>query len=162
MEYDFRNDWLYLRMNHEIPQEIVDFMVQSFEILEIRQRVGEVKSIRFEVRSREGNHALPHVHASYDNPGTAVFRSQCAYGQRPDPLRGEHHPLCEPHTHRQPFVSAGHHEDGEGCCRANCPGTSGRVMIHGEETDTSAQGNRAGVSKAGAFAQEASCVFIGS
>ena len=72
MEYDFRNDWLYLRMNHEIPQEIVDFMVQSFEILEIRQRVGEVKSIRFEVRSREGNHALPHVHASYDKYSISI------------------------------------------------------------------------------------------
>ncbi len=72
MEYDFRNDWLYLRMNHSIPQDIVDFIVHAFEILEIRQKVGEVKSIRFEVRSREGNHALPHVHASYDKYSISI------------------------------------------------------------------------------------------
>lgn len=60
---DLRKDWIIVQ--HTIPQEIVYFLENAFYIVEIRQRVGEHKSITFQVRSREHNHSIPHVHASY-------------------------------------------------------------------------------------------------
>lgn len=62
-DYDMRNDWIMVK--HSIPKEIVSFLTDAFFISEIRRRVGDIKGITFEVRSREQNHALPHVHASY-------------------------------------------------------------------------------------------------
>ena len=61
--YDMSKDWIITKRN--VPPEIVSFLNESFYIVEIRQRVGEIKGITFEVRSREQNHSLPHVHASY-------------------------------------------------------------------------------------------------
>lgn len=60
---DMRNDWIVVK--HSVPQEIVAFLDDAFYIMEIRQRVGEIKGISFQVRSREHNHSIPHVHASY-------------------------------------------------------------------------------------------------
>lgn len=72
MGYDFENDWLYLKMTQQIPREIVDFMEDAFFILEIRQKVGEVRGIKFEVRTKEGNHVRPHIHAEYDNYAISI------------------------------------------------------------------------------------------
>lgn len=48
-----------------IPMEIVDFMNETFEILEIRGLVGETNGIKFIVHTNEGKHHNPHVHAKY-------------------------------------------------------------------------------------------------
>lgn len=47
------------------PKEIVQFMNSVFEITEIRGKVGNQNGIEFSVRSNEGNHVIPHVHAKY-------------------------------------------------------------------------------------------------
>ena len=47
------------------PREIVSFINTTFELLETRARVGEVKGIVFQVRTNEKNHSIPHVHAKY-------------------------------------------------------------------------------------------------
>jgi len=47
------------------PKEIVDFIQAVFELCEIRGRVGEAQGIRFSVRTNEGNHVIPHIHAAY-------------------------------------------------------------------------------------------------
>lgn len=60
--YDMSKDWIIAKQN--VPPEIVIFLNESFYIVEIRRRAGEIKGIAFEVRSREQNHSLPHVHAS--------------------------------------------------------------------------------------------------
>ena len=41
-------------------------MDDVFLITEIRERLEIVRGIKFEVRSREQNHSIPHIHASYD------------------------------------------------------------------------------------------------
>ena len=55
----------YLIERQKWPREIVSFLNSTFEIYEIRGRVGETNGVRFEVRSNEGNHSVAHVHASY-------------------------------------------------------------------------------------------------
>ena len=55
----------YRMARMENPKEIISFLQSVFEIYEIRQRVGEAKGIVFQVRTNEGNHVLPHVHAAY-------------------------------------------------------------------------------------------------
>ena len=52
-------------VSSRIPAEIRSFLVKTFEIYEIRGRVGEKRGVKFEVRSKEGNHSVPHVHAAY-------------------------------------------------------------------------------------------------
>lgn len=47
------------------PKEIISFLQNVFEIYEIRQRVGDSKGVVFHVRTNEGNHVLPHIHAAY-------------------------------------------------------------------------------------------------
>ncbi len=47
------------------PKEIRDFLYQVFEIYDIRGYVGNCNGIKFEIRTKETNHALPHVHAEY-------------------------------------------------------------------------------------------------
>lgn len=60
---DMRNDWIVIK--HIVPQEIAAFIEDAFFIVEIRRRLGEYKGITFEVHSREQNHSIPHIHASY-------------------------------------------------------------------------------------------------
>ena len=55
----------YMMARLENPKEIISFLQAVFEIYEIRQRVGDSKGIVFCVRTNEGNHVLPHVHAAY-------------------------------------------------------------------------------------------------
>lgn len=47
------------------PSEIRLFFDTVFELYEIRGRVGNVDGIKFEIRSKESNHNIPHVHAEY-------------------------------------------------------------------------------------------------
>ena len=61
----FHNDWMFLKASCIVPEEIVDFMETVFRIVEIRERVGSARGIKFEVRTRENNHPLPHIHAEY-------------------------------------------------------------------------------------------------
>ncbi len=48
-----------------IPSEVIMFFVETFELYEVRARVGQIDGIKFVVKSNETNHALPHIHASY-------------------------------------------------------------------------------------------------
>ena len=64
--YNFQNDWLMIKARNAAPKEIISFMEEVFLIMEIRERVGIIRGIKFEVRSREQNHSIPHIHASYD------------------------------------------------------------------------------------------------
>ena len=66
INYDFSKDWLMIKVKNELPSEIISFMEDVFQIMEIRERVGTVRGIKLEVRPREQNHNLPHVHAKYD------------------------------------------------------------------------------------------------
>lgn len=50
---------------NQLDQEVADFLVDIFEIVEIRGRINHQNGILFEIRSNEGNHATPHVHAKY-------------------------------------------------------------------------------------------------
>lgn len=50
---------------NQLDQELADFLVDIFEIMEIRAKVGNQNGILFEIRSNEGNHVIPHVHAKY-------------------------------------------------------------------------------------------------
>lgn len=68
--YDWHEDWRIKRFS--VPQEIAKFLVDSFFITEIRRRVGKADGISFEVRSRERNHSVPHVHASYGGYSVSI------------------------------------------------------------------------------------------
>lgn len=71
-DYDFQNDWYMLKARGAIPAEIVSFLESTFQIMEIRERVAKVKGIKFEVRTREQNHPVPHVHAEYDSYSISI------------------------------------------------------------------------------------------
>lgn len=49
----------------DIPPEIFKFIYTVFDMHEVRGRVGQVEGVVFEVRSREANHNIPHIHAAY-------------------------------------------------------------------------------------------------
>ena len=72
IEYDFQNDWMLVKARGTVPEEIVSFMESTFLIMEIRERVGEIRGIKFEVRTKEGNHTIPHVHAIYDKYNVSI------------------------------------------------------------------------------------------
>ncbi len=72
MPYDFQSDWLLLKARGNIPKEIVGFLEDVFQIMEIRERVGTIRGIKFEVRTREQNHNKPHVHAEYDKYAISI------------------------------------------------------------------------------------------
>ncbi|MFR5756074.1 MAG: DUF4160 domain-containing protein [Lachnospiraceae bacterium] len=48
-----------------MPVEIINFLFETFCIVEQRGIVGRINAIKFEIRTKEENHNLPHVHASY-------------------------------------------------------------------------------------------------
>lgn len=50
---------------YNIPPEIIKFYFDIFELHEIRARVGHINGIQFDVRSKESNHNIPHIHARY-------------------------------------------------------------------------------------------------
>ena len=55
----------YWRIKHTVPEEIVKFLSNVFEIYEIRGQVGHKDGIKFIVHTMEQNHAVPHIHAEY-------------------------------------------------------------------------------------------------
>lgn len=55
----------YIIEKSRYPKEIIFFLDSIFEIYEIRGKVGQVNGIKFEIRTNEQNHALPHIHAQY-------------------------------------------------------------------------------------------------
>ena len=59
----FNQEWLILKSS--TPKEIVRFINEVFEVIEIRRRLGEEKGIKFIVHSNESNHTVPHIHAEY-------------------------------------------------------------------------------------------------
>lgn len=63
--YDMRNEWIVKKRTGQVQEDIVSFIESVFCLYEIRRRVGECRGIVFEVRSNEGNHTIPHVHAKY-------------------------------------------------------------------------------------------------
>ena len=71
-DYNFQNDWMLVKARGTVPEEIVSFMESTFLIMEIRERVGEIRGIKFEVRTKEGNHTIPHVHAIYDKYNVSI------------------------------------------------------------------------------------------
>ena len=56
-------EWLFIRM--DTPKQIVRFIDEVFEVMEIRRRIGKENGIEFIVHSNENNHARPHIHAKY-------------------------------------------------------------------------------------------------
>ena len=61
-----KDDWIYLKSKQsDVPDAIVEFINNTFELYEIRARVGKENGIVFQVRSNEKNHSVPHIHASY-------------------------------------------------------------------------------------------------
>ena len=48
-----------------ITPEIMDFAFDVFSLVEIRGRVGRINGLIFEIRSNEGKHKRPHLHAKY-------------------------------------------------------------------------------------------------
>lgn len=71
-DYDFQNDWLMIKARNMTPKEIISFMEEVFQIMEIRERLETIRGIKFEVRSREQNHNVPHIHASYDKYSISI------------------------------------------------------------------------------------------
>ena len=56
----------------EIPEEIADFIFDCFEICEIRGRVGTNNGVIFHIRTNEGKHNIPHVHAAYGSHWVSI------------------------------------------------------------------------------------------
>lgn len=48
-----------------IPCEIIDFAYDVFSLIEIRGCVGRIDGLKFEIRTDEGKHKRPHLHAKY-------------------------------------------------------------------------------------------------
>ena len=75
---NIKNDWIYLKSKQsDVPDAIVEFINNTFELYEIRARVGKENGIVFQVRSNEKNHAVPHVHASYGDYSISVSIETC-------------------------------------------------------------------------------------
>ncbi len=55
----------YRCIKHTIPEDIVKFLSNVFEIYEIRGQVGHQNGIKFIVHTMEQNHVVPHIHAEY-------------------------------------------------------------------------------------------------
>lgn len=75
---DVKNDWIFLQSKQsDVPDAIVGFINNTFELYEARARVGEVKGIVFQVRSNEKNHTVPHIHASYGDYSISISIESC-------------------------------------------------------------------------------------
>lgn len=48
------------------------FFYPVFEIQEQRARIGQVKGIFFEIRTKEQGHNVPHLHANYGNQNISI------------------------------------------------------------------------------------------
>lgn len=68
-----------------IPTEILDFAYKSFMLVEVRVRVGKVDRLIFTIRTNEGKHFRPHVHAEYGEyfVSVAIDKSEILAGNLP-------------------------------------------------------------------------------
>ena len=57
------SDFYAKRLN--MPIEISDFLFDTFLIIEQRSIISKENGIKFEVRIKENNHKLPHIHVYY-------------------------------------------------------------------------------------------------
>lgn len=75
----------YILAKRDLPVDIVAFLNSVFEIYEIRGRVGQLGAIKFEVRSKEKNHTIPHVHATCNefNISIAIETGEILTGNLP-------------------------------------------------------------------------------
>lgn len=68
-----KNNWIYLKTKQsDVPDDIVDFINNTFELYEIRARVGKENGIVFQIRSNEKNHSLPHIHAKFGDYNISI------------------------------------------------------------------------------------------
>lgn len=83
MDNFWNTEWLFVKMN--VPSEICSFLDTIFEIYEIRRKVGEANGIEFSVRTNEGNHTIPHIHAKYGdfNISIAIETGEVLVGNLP-------------------------------------------------------------------------------
>lgn len=58
--------------SQRVPPEIRDFINDTFMVIESRQRIGICKGVGFYIRSNEGNHSLPHIHACYGEHNISI------------------------------------------------------------------------------------------
>lgn len=65
MSYDLNNNYELIKFTNSVPKEIIGFLEETFRIIEVRERVGTERGVVFEIRTKERNHCIPHVHASY-------------------------------------------------------------------------------------------------
>lgn len=63
---------ILLADKYDIPNELLYFFWEVFDLYNIREKVGQYKGIVFEVRTKEGNHVRPHVHAAYNKYNISV------------------------------------------------------------------------------------------
>ncbi len=68
-------EWIIVKS--EYPVEIVKFIEDVFELVEIRGRVGNKKGIVFYIRSNETNHSIPHLHAQYGEYNISIAINTC-------------------------------------------------------------------------------------
>ena len=71
-KYDFQKDWRFIKSSGAVDEEVVEFIEELFQLMEVRRRVGAVKGIVFEIRSNEGKHTVPHVHARYGEYNVSI------------------------------------------------------------------------------------------
>lgn len=57
------SDYMLKKLN--IPKEIYDFILKTFQIYEVRGIITEINGIKFEVKTKEQGHNRAHIHASY-------------------------------------------------------------------------------------------------
>lgn len=66
------NSYEFIFKHLDVPTEISEFLINLFEIYEIRANVGNFKGVKFEIRTKETPHNKPHVHASYGEYNISV------------------------------------------------------------------------------------------
>lgn len=77
MSYDLNNNYELIKFTNSVPKEIIGFLEETFRIIEVRERVGTERGIVFEIRTKERNHCIPHVHASYGEYSISICIDTC-------------------------------------------------------------------------------------
>lgn len=55
-----------------VPEPIIEFFFYTFDLYEVRRKIGYYHGISFEVRTKEENHFRPHVHAGYGDYSISI------------------------------------------------------------------------------------------
>ena len=69
---DFMSNYEFFAHSFNIPIELSKFLLDLFEIYEVRGTIGNWKGIKFEIHSKETPHNNPHIHASYGEYNISV------------------------------------------------------------------------------------------